>query len=64
MFTDIKRNELLLDLLYALWTDSNFEKRFRAEWRAVYILLQDKEFDQISTNILKMIKIWNENNYI
>ena len=64
MFTDIKRNELLLDLLYALWTDSNFEKRFQAEWRAVYILLQDKEFDQISTNILKMIKIWNENNYI
>lgn len=63
MFTDIKRNELLLDLLYALWTDSDFEKRFRAEWRAVYILLQDKEFDQISTNILKMIKIWNENNY-
>ena len=64
MFTDIKRNELLLDLLYMLWTDSNFEKRFRAEWRAVYILLQDKEFDQISTNILKMIKIWNENNYV
>lgn len=50
----------LVQLLYDLWTDADFESDFQRDWFAVYQLLQDGKFDEIPDAVYQMIEKWYE----
>ena len=50
----------LVQLLYDLWTDADFESDFQRDWFAVYQFLQDGKFDEIPDAVYQMIEKWYE----
>jgi len=50
----------LVQLLYDLWTDADFESDFQRDWFAVYQLLQDGKFNEIPNAVYQMIEKWYE----
>lgn len=52
------RKDFLINLLYQLWTDQDFENDFMGDWYAIYQLLQDGDFNKIPDAVLNMIAVW------
>lgn len=54
------RKEMLVRLLYNLWSDKDFEENFKLEWKAVYNMLLAGDFEKVPDNILELIDFWSE----
>lgn len=52
------RCKILAILLYNLWINEDFKSDFENDWLAVFQLLKDGRFDEITNGVLEMIEIW------